>query len=218
MLGELFIRVKDILMTEGALTLLRRIFEYVKPLFFEYGNYYLYEHKIEERDEADFLPEIKEFILRIIHTNEEADGLAKTMGVDFRRRFIRSGSSLYRGAVAFCIFVNGEIAHISWVALSQDAKNTFDSLPYRVDFLNKEVCTGGTVTVPKYRGKGLMTYGYFKRLQYLEEKGIKVSRNAVDKNNAASNMAQAKFTPRIYAEARYLKLLFWKYWRQELVG
>ena len=207
-------RAKDIFQTEGLITLLGRSFDFVRRWSFRYGRYYLYKHTIEERNEADFTPRIPNLKFKIISTAEEADELAATTGFDIRRRFANARNSLDKGAIAFCFFVEGEIAHIGWVALSEEAKNTFDDLPYKVDFANNEACTGGTETISEYRGKGLMAYGYFKRLQFLREKGITASRNAVIKSNIASQRAHAKFSPKICAEARYLKLLWWKFWKQ----
>jgi len=213
-LGVLLRRAKDILQTEGLRPLVGRGFDFVKASFFQYGNYYLYQHTVEERNEADFMPRIQDFTFKIVRTKEEADALAAAIGYDFRRRFVNAKRSLDKGAIAFCVFAKGEIAHIGWVALSEEAKKTFDRLPYKVDFSNGEACTGGTITVPKYRKKGLMAYGYFKRLQFLREQGVTASRNAVRVNNIASQRAQAKLGPRIYARARYLKLLWWGSWKE----
>jgi hypothetical protein len=208
-------RAKDILKTEGLKPLLSRSFKFVRAQFFEYGDFYLYEYRLKERNEADFLPKIPDFTLKIVSSNEEADKLAKAIGSDFRRRFVRARGMLDKGAIAFCIFVKGEIVHIGWVALSEEAHKAVDNLPYRVDFLNHEACTGGTQTIPKYRNKGLMAYGHFKRIEFLREKGIVVSRNAVAKNNIASQKAHAKFSPRVHAEAKHLRLLWWHFWKEK---
>jgi len=58
------------------------------------------------------------------------------------------------------------------VALNEEAKNTFDFIPYEVYFSNNQACTGGTETVPEYRGRGLMVYGYFERFKFLREMGF----------------------------------------------
>jgi len=207
-------RAKDILQTEGLKPLLKRGFAFVRVFFFDYGEYFLYEHPLIERNEAAFLPNIQDYTFKIISSNKEADELA-AIGSDFRRRFVSARRSLEKGAIAFCIFVKGEIVHIGFVAMSEEAKNTFDPMPYKVDFSNNEACTGGTVTVPQYRGMGLMAYGYFKRFQFLRENGKVISRNAVEKSNIASQKAHAKFGPRIYAEARHLRLLWWQFWKEK---
>ena len=208
-------RAKDILKTEGLKPLLTRGFAFVSVWLVAYGDYYLYEYTLKERNEADYLPEIQDFTFKIISSNEEADKLAEAMGSDFRRRFVMARRMLDKGAIAFCIFLKGEIAHIGWIALSEEAHKAVDNLPYKVDFLNHEACTGGTQTIPQYRSKGLMAYCYFKRFEFLREKGIVISRNAVAKSNIASQKAQAKFSPRVHAEAKHLKLLWWYFWKEK---
>jgi hypothetical protein len=208
-------RAKDILKTEGLKPLLTRGFAFVSVWLVKYGDYYLYEYTLRERNEADFLPEIHNFTFKIISSNKEADKLAEASSSDFRTRFVRARNMLDKGAIAFCIFVKGEIAHIGWVALSEEAHKAVDNLPYRVDFLNHEACTGGTQTIPQYRSKGLMAYGYFKRFEFLREKGIVVSRNAVAKGNIASQKAHAKLSPRVHAEAKHLRLLWWHFWKEK---
>ena len=177
--------------------------------FFHVSNYYLYEHTTGERNEADFLPKIQSFDFCIVSSNREADALARR-GADFRECFPTARQTLDRGGIAFCIFVDGEVAHGGWVALTEAAKKTFDGIPYPVDFLHGEACTGGTLTLPKFRGKGLMKYGYFKRFEFLRTRGIRISRNAVKADNFISQRIHAKFNP-TRREIRYMRLLKWKF-------
>jgi RimJ/RimL family protein N-acetyltransferase len=165
-------------------------------------------------NEISFTPRISDFISRVVSNNEEADQLAVEMGCDFRRSSGNARHALDRGAVAFCVFVDSEIAHIGWVAMNKEAKNAFDPAPYYVDFANGEACTGGTFTVQKHRGKGLMAYAYCKRFEYLRDKGITTSRNAVAVDNVISLKVHAKFGPEIYARARYIRILRWTYWKE----
>jgi GNAT superfamily N-acetyltransferase len=185
------------------------VFQFFRNYLFHLSNYYLYEHTIKERDETDFLPKIQSFDFYIVSSNQEADELAGG-GVDFRDHFPTARQTLERGGVAFCIFIGGEFAHGGWVALTEHAKKTFDRVPYPVDFSNNEACTGGTLTLPKFRGKGLMKYCYFKRFEFLREKGIKISRNAVKADNVVSQRVHAKFGPKRRG-IRYLRLLKWKF-------
>ena len=185
------------------------IFQFFSNYLFHVSNYYLYEHAIKERDEGDFLPNIQSFDFHIVSSNQEADSLARR-GVDFREYFPTARQTLDRGGVAFCIFIDGEFAHGGWVALTEEAKITFDRVPYPVDFSNNEACTGGTLTLPKFRGKGLMKYCCFKRFEFLREKGIKISRNAVKADNIISQRVHAKFSPG-RREIRYVRFLKWKF-------
>jgi hypothetical protein len=202
----IFEQSKKIIRKEGITSLLKLAGRHI----FRHANYYLYEHPMEARNEADFLPKTRDFIVEIVSSNQQADELAERC-VDFRNHIGNARQGLDRGAVAFCIFIGGELAHVGWSALTEVAKNTFDPIPYRVDFSNKEACTGGTITFPKFRGKGLMTYGYFKRFDFLRENGIKVSRCAVETGNIFSRKVHAKFNPCIYAKGSYIRFLWWKF-------
>jgi len=176
---------------------------------FKYESFYLYEHTLKERNEADFLPRTRDFTLKIVSTKQQADELAAA-GLDLESYSLNARTALEKGAIAFCIIIGQDLASIGWAAMSAEAKNAFDPLPYQVNFSNKQACTGGTWTNPKYRGKNLMTYGYFQRFQFLKEKGMKSSRNAVTTGNIASQKVHAKFKPKIYARARYLRILWWQ--------
>ncbi len=206
-------RAREIFQTEGLLALLRRGFIFLLGYLFRYQRYYLYEHTLEERNEADFLPKTRDFTFKMITTRQKADELAAA-GLDFGTRHPNERSKLDNGAVAFCFFINGELAHIGLVAMNEAAKNSFDSLPYQVNFSARQACTGGSWTNPRYRGRRLMVYGYFKRFEFLREKGFKSSRNAVDVGNIVSQKAHSKFGPKIYARARYLKIIGWKSWKE----
>lgn len=198
---------------EGFVPALRLLFKdafrFLTNYIFNYERYYLYEHTIENRDASKFLLKIQKIDFYILASNKEAKKLTK-YGEDFRDYIYGARRSLDKGAIAFCFFVDRELAHIGWVALTEEAKQTFEAVPYQVDFSNKEACTGGTLTLPKYRGKGLMTYGYYKRFQFLLENGIRISRNAVKSDNHISQRVHAKFHPKIYGEARFIRFLKWK--------
>lgn len=206
-------RAREIFQTEGLLPLLGRGFIFLIGYLFRYQRFYLYEYTLKERNEADFLPKTQDFTFKIVTTNQQADELVAA-GFKFGSRHPNERRGLEKGAVAFCFFIDGKLAHIGRVAVSEAAKNCFDSLPYRVDFARKQACTGGTWTHPKYRGRGLMVYGYFKRFEFLWEKGFKSSRNGVEVGNIASRKAHAKFGPKVYARARYLKVFGWKSWKE----
>jgi RimJ/RimL family protein N-acetyltransferase len=169
---------------------------------------------MKERRESDYLPRTQNFTFKIIRTNQEANELALNGFQDFRLRWRNAKRGLKYGGVAFCIFVEHELAHIGWVAFNKEAKDTFDPLPYHVNFSVDQACTGGTWTNPKYRSQGLMTYIYFKRFEFLRQMGIKTTRNAVEKYNITSQKVHAKFGFTVLAEAHYLRLIYW-YFKKE---
>jgi hypothetical protein len=198
---------------QGLGTLLRRGLAFIGRYLFRDEYYYLYRHSLGARDEAEFSPRIEDFNFEMISSTRRAAELAAE-GIDIRQLFPNAWQSLDKGAIAFCISINNEPAHIGWLATTEEAKQTIDNLPYRVDFANGEACTGGTRTAPKYGQRGLMVYGYFKRLEFLGERGYILSRCAVTTNNIASHKAHARFNPTLYAKARFLKILWWTYYRE----
>lgn len=192
--------------------LLRRGLEFVVGRFFQYQACYLREFATEDIrkfNEADFRPKIDNFTLRIISTNQEAAEL-EAEGLEFRSHVINARQRLDKGAIAFCIFSGRELANMAWLAMTQKAKDSLCEAPFKVDFSNNEGWSGGLWTNPKYRRRGLAEYGTFKRLEFGLGTGIVTNRAAVAKGNIASQRATATFSPKIYAEGRYLKILWWK--------
>jgi hypothetical protein len=214
-LRVLFRRAKQILQTEGLWTVLRRGLEFFRV--FQYGTHYLYEsHPIEDlkrMNEADFVPKIQNFTFRIVSSNQEADEL-EAEGLEFRSQVTKAGEKLDKGAVALCIFVEKEFAYIYWSALTEAAKKMVDPLPYEVDFANNEACDGGAWTNPKYRRMGLFMYVGFKATQFLKERGIVTLRYSIATSNIASQGGAAKLDNRVYGEGRYLRILWWKSWKE----
>ena len=210
----LLIRVKYILRTEGLISLVNRTVVFLIRHIFCYETFYLYEHTTGNHNEADFMPRMQDFTVKLVATNQQASELVANGFEDFRGCLLNSRRGLDNGAIILCIFRGLELAHTGWVAMTEEAKCTFDPPPYQVNFSDNQACTGGTITVPKYRGKGLMAYGYFKRFEYLRKHGITTSRNAVNTGNVTSQKVHAKFGPIIYARARYIKTLRWKFWKE----
>jgi hypothetical protein len=218
MLAALISRARDILRTEGAGGLLRHTLRFVDFLFryvYRRQDVYLYEHDLLPRPRDKFLPRLDSYDLKVVHSNEEADRLVAEGREDLRSVFVLSRGPLKKGAIAFCVYAGSELVHIGWLALDEESKRCIDGLPYRVAFGERQACTGGTHTLPKYRSRGLMAYGYYERFEYLRERGYVSSRNAVDVTNVASQKAHARFAPTVYAVGHYKKLLWWTSWKEE---
>ncbi len=213
-LTVLFRRAKYIFQTEGLIPLLRQGFAFLIGYFFQYGTYYLYEYAVKERNETDFMPRIQNFTFKVFATNQQADKLVAD-DLDFRSYVINARQRLDKGAIAFCVFVDRELAYIGWVAMSEEAKKSLTQLPIQVDFSNNEAYTGSIVTNPKYRRMGLTEYVYFKKLQFLKERGRVAVRAVVATNNIAVQQLYARLGSKLYAEARYLKLLWWRLWKEK---
>jgi len=166
-MSELVNRAKLILQNEGLISILRGASTFVirnlAKYFFRYRIYYLYEfatENVHNLNEADFTPKIDNITLKIISTNDEANEL-ENEGLKFRSQPVKNRNRLDKGAIAFCILIERELANIGWVAMTQQAKDALNELPYRVDFSKSEACSGDAWTNPKFRRMGLRKYSLF---------------------------------------------------------
>ncbi len=219
-LTELFTRAKQILQTEGLIPLFRQAFAFVVRRSFSCGTSYLYEYATEnvrKLNEADFMPKIDNFTFKIISTNHEADELeAKGLEfLQFRSPLNNDRDRLEKGAIALCIFIGRELAHIHWIAVTEEAMEILGEPPYRVDFSNNEACSGGSWTNPKYRRMGISNYVNFKALQFLDERGKVIERSAIATRNIASQRSRQPNPPKLYAQGRYLRILWWESWKEK---
>jgi hypothetical protein len=215
-LTTMFKRAKQIYKAEGFVSLVRRGFAFVLWLFFDCRTYYLYRYMLDNNrrlSEAHLKPKIDNILLRVVTTNREADEM-EAEGLEFRSQVYNARQRLDGGAVAFCIFIRNELAHIGWVAITQRAKDILGEPPYAVDFSNGEACGASLWTNPKYRRMGLRVYGAFKRRQFMLDRGKLIDKSAVSKRNAVSQMGSARIGSQAYAEGRYLKILWWKSWKE----
>ncbi|MFC1904221.1 hypothetical protein ACFLXT_00415 [Chloroflexota bacterium] len=206
----LFIKAKHILQNEGLITLLKKVFIFL--VLCKLQTYFLYKFTIIERNEADFMPKIRDFTLKIISTNQQVDELVSD-GFDLSSHITLIRQRVERGAIEFFIFVDGELAFIDYVAMTEKAKKSFNALPYKVDF-SKEACSGGTETISKYQRNGLAKYNMYKKEEFLRERGIMTRRSAVNVKNIMAQTFCTKFDGKIYAKLRYLKVGPWESFKE----
>jgi len=207
-----FYSARDMILQEGWLAFFRNLW---RGFFgFPSEKLYVYEHYIKEKNPADFMPDIKDLESFFIQNRQEMIELIEK-GYRFGSRKTNNLIALDHGATVFCAFANKELVHIGRLALTEQARRYVDNRPFKVDFKKGEACTGNTWTSNKFRGKGLMKFGYFQRFEYLRKLGRKVSRNSVEISNVASNRAHAKFEHKIITQAEYRQLFFlFSFWKE----
>ena len=210
----LYRRAKYVLRHEGARALVRQVFSFFASRLCACGRYYIYEKNLGSGNQGiDVQPEI-DHTFKLISGLEEFDQLI-AQGYDLRAMNFRP--KLERGAIAFCLFVGQELASVTWVARSKDAKKEIDYLPFGVDFEAGEVCSGASFTHPVHRGKGLLALTYSRIFPYLADAGLTRTRFSIGVSNVASHKAHARFKPLIVSRGRYLRLIWWHFWREKPV-
>jgi len=220
-LTALFTRAKQVYQTEGFITLMRRGLAFLRYRLLEYRTYYLYAAPIEgvlrASETNNIAPKVDGLSVRVVSSNDEADEL-EAQGFEFRSKASDVVERLDSGAAAFCVFVGRELASIGWAALTQEAMDSLDEPPYKVHFADHESCTGRYWTNPKYRGEGLAPYASFNAFKFLYDRGIRVNRTAMNTANISSVRATERAGFTAYGEGRYLRILWWKSWKEEPVS
>jgi hypothetical protein len=214
-LKEPFKRAHHICRTEGLRGLLGRVYRFLVRRYFEYSTYYLYAKPVprpEELNDAQPIPRADGLMPRLVSSNEEVDEL-EAQGFEFRSHVPNARERLDQGAVATCVFVGKELAHIGWVALNQRALDSLNEPPYKVDFANKEAVGTGAWTSPRHRGKGLTNLGAILFHMMAHDNGIETRRYAIRKSNIPSIKVQERVSDPC-GEGRYLRVLWWKSWKE----
>ncbi len=182
----------------------------------DYRRFCLYERHHRILPEAMFRPRLEQYEEHFVCSNAEADALAREHE-DFRSLTRSAWRALDSGAVAFCVYVGREVAHVAWLSTSVEGRRALDGLGYTVRFDEKEAWTGAARTVPEYRGKGLLHYSHYRRFQYLLDQGYEISRTAVELTNAASRHANERFEPRVYGIGRQWRVFGKRWWSERAV-
>ncbi len=209
-------RASGIIDNEGLLYLFRRGFVFTAHYLFTLNEHYLFEYNIPKIAASGFLRK-DDFTYRIVSTNQQVDELISEgfKVLDHITYFDDMRQRVCQGTFAVCIVVDHELAHITWIAMNQKAKDIIDNLPYRVDFSTNEVCSGDIITSLKYRRKGLAAFAKYIAIQYLNQRGKIILRSSVNSDNIASLKLHAKLGAIKYAKARYLRILGFRFWMEK---
>ncbi|NMB64005.1 hypothetical protein [Pelotomaculum propionicicum] len=196
-----------VLIKEGPISFFRQFIKYLGNFFYVHKLYYLYEKKLEDETyKVKVKAKINEYELLIIKELTKYESLVENKyifdGMIFKER-------LKKGTIAFCLFNNKELAHVSWVAFNEEGKKAIDFIPYNVNFKNNEVCTGAAFTSPMHRSKGLHRYTRTILYPYLRNRGIVRVLFTIDINNISSRKPMECFNPTIIAVLEYKKILWW---------
>lgn len=219
MLHLIIARSKQLIKHEGLLSLSIRVFFYLVHWVFIYENYYLIMSSLQvlELEPNKLMPRIPNLTYKFIKTNQEAEKIATEFN-DFRLHHLHANKMLDNGAIAICIYIGFEPAYICWMALSNEASKSIHDIPYHIDFTNKAVFVGSELTIPQFRRRGLKTYGVNLRDKFLKDMGVQNRYSIIKTSNIGNLIATVGRGNIIYARALYLKLFWWKLWRETQIS
>lgn len=112
------------------------------------------------------------------------------------QRVANAARRLRAGAVAVCVTVDGELANLSWLACTVEARRACERIPYPVNFAEGEACIpwSGTYAGFRHRGFGALAIG--TTLRYLAARGTRSLRFAVAVKNRNSQRLASRFDAR----------------------
>ena len=115
-----------VLQKEGAWSFLSQVFSFLGGFFYSRGSYYIYEKTLTKNERYQFNTKLQNTTIKIISASEEFEQLGSN-GYDIKMMLFKD--KLKKGAVAFCAFVNKELAHVTWAAFNEKAKKEIGELP-----------------------------------------------------------------------------------------
>ena len=207
-------RATQLLRTEGLGGLATGLARYLQYRLFWSTRFVIYTTNTSSYETGLAVPPVEGLEVHTLRSESDVDrlvamGYEDVLGVvGPARRFLR------RGAVGFCAFVKGAVAHVSWVALNESAKQNLEVIPCDVRFDEGEAYWGGSVTMRRFRNLGIYKYVMALRLRYCQERGYAVLVDATTVDNAASLKAQNIYDPRVRAVFRYRRILWWSDWTE----
>jgi GNAT superfamily N-acetyltransferase len=203
---------------EGTRGVLRGVFRYTRWRLSRLAHvryWYVYRYPITQFDVEQFHPTVEHLEVRVVESPADCARLAAEGYQDPRAKVRSLERRLAAGAVMVSAFVAGKLAYTGWVATTETARRSFDSLPYRADFAGGEAATGGALTMPAYRGLGLYRYVFGHELDYLRRRGRTFCCNSISVDNHASQRGQAVHEALVCARARHVRILCFQWWTEQ---
>jgi len=204
---QLIKRLSTKLRDEGAKEVMKIIISRLFPLII-YETYYLYENR---NDHYNLQPKLKQTEIIYFYKYEEFEQYQRNHTIsllEFDLSWIKDLMS--EGTLPFCAFIDNKLAHITWLAMDDNAKKSVEPWPMDVDW-GSEACWGAAQTSPSFRRSGLYSCVHAEISGYLKEKGFKKNKFTIKKKNIASSKAMSQFHPKIFGVGHYIKVLFWQF-------
>jgi len=173
-----------------------------------YDTYYIYENTL---DGPEIALHAEDVTLKVVEDPggfdmmvSEGRGFSHWNPCDLRRKAVQ-------GAVAVCLFVGQDLAHITWLAFEERARAAVDPFPLKLDW-HTEAWIGSTHTAVRYRGMGLYSYAYGQVFRLLAARGLVKGRFTVQKTNSQPQRVQGRLGSIIVGDGSCVKIAWWRYY------
>ena len=197
---------------DGLISFVKQLFKFLKNKIFLYQNHYIFQKKMDELKEPEI--KAKDFNLRVISTEEQLFDLFKNgfnINSPFDIKDFEKKISL--GQILFCVFIGKDLAHSSWVVMSNNIKI---HPPLNIKY-QQEAFIHYCITAPEYRGIGLYPYTLSKIFEFLERNGKSTAKLTIQKNNISSIKGATKVGCEVCGEGEFLKLFGRTFWKEKSI-
>jgi ribosomal protein S18 acetylase RimI-like enzyme len=214
-LKDCFAEARGLLQEEGLVACVRKAPAYLPRVVCRHESWYIWQRDTGNLS-VSFVPRVEDYDFKVISEPEELDGLlGEHLSIDSSFSIEDARRMLAGHLVGFLLFVHRELAWWGWAGMDEKTSRYFvNRPPKKVDY-TKEAYLGRALTLPRYRGLGLNTYGALKRLEYLKEKGKSGVVLMTLKDNEPAIRTQEKLGFRVCGDIDHFRvLLLWNIWRE----
>jgi len=215
--GKLWHKALSVYYRQGLVSLVKQSTLYLLANGLMYKQIVLYENDFKNIPANNHRRE-NWTLKRITKPVEVEELLEQGFDFDSYKKFYRDTydlkGTLAKGVVLFAVFADKHLAHTTFVAYNDNAKQDIDIIPYRVKFEAGEVSHGGSETSPRYRLMGIHSYALREMFLFLRESGCSVDKFAVVKTDAISRHVVEKLGSKVCGRGTLIKVLVWPHWHE----
>ena len=144
---------------------------------------------------------------RVVVVGGPHDEGSESIVAELRRTDPWSARRLAVGALAVCVVVGDDLAHVTWLVVNETERRVCEPIPYPVAFAELQACIPWVFTASAFRGRGAGSFGFEAALHHLAARGFISARLVVDVTNGTMQRLVARHHPRRVARFTALRLL-----------
>jgi ribosomal protein S18 acetylase RimI-like enzyme len=202
-LRQMLTRFAHLLARDGPLDFLLSFGYYLRLQVACRENYHVMQHHLT--DVGACAPPAANMICRLVRHPDDIDRLIRT---GYRVGYLDTEyvrNALLNDNVLFCVFVDDEVAHNTWVAIGP--RSALDFFTPCVNYQQAGYITD-CYTRPQYRGRRIYPYALAEACKWLRDSGFQRACLVVQENNAPSIAAISHAGFEFCGRVRFKRVLF----------